>query len=129
MFYILCNNHHIRLLLNFGFHVVKEDHAYIVERLGKYRKTINCGFHLLNPITDKVARVFALHEQDVVIPPECVQLKDKQIVKSNAVLTLQVRSDFPMQNVSLKFNIFVIEYCSPINIYYCALSKYPPVTI
>ena len=119
MFHFLCN-HHIPTPLNFGFHIVPEDRACIIERGEKYSKTLKCGFHVLNPVKDKVARVFALDEQDIVLPPQFVFLKDKNIVKPNAVVTLQVRSNFSLQNVSFnEFSIFVIEYC--------VFGKCPPI--
>ena len=100
VFYFLCS-YHIPTPRNFSFYVVNEDRVYIVERGGEYRKTITRGFHVLKPIKDKVAQVFPLDEQDVVLPPQCVVLKDK-IVEPNVVLTLQVRSDFTAKCIILQ---------------------------
>ena len=35
--------------------VVDQQYEYVVERLGKYRTTLEAGFHILIPFFDKVA--------------------------------------------------------------------------
>ena len=35
--------------------VVPQQNAYVVERLGKYAKTLNAGFHILFPFIERVA--------------------------------------------------------------------------
>ena len=35
--------------------IVPQREAYIVERLGKYSKTLEAGFHILVPFVDKVS--------------------------------------------------------------------------
>ena len=35
--------------------VVPQQSAYIVERLGKYSRTLNAGFHILAPFLERVA--------------------------------------------------------------------------
>ena len=35
--------------------VVPQRYAYIVERLGKYRCTLDAGFHILVPFLDRIA--------------------------------------------------------------------------
>ena len=35
--------------------VVPQQNAYVVEYLGKYRKTIQAGFHILIPFVEKIA--------------------------------------------------------------------------
>ena len=43
--------------------VVPQQNAYVVERLGKFSKTLNAGFHILWPFLDKVAYKHTLKEQ------------------------------------------------------------------
>ena len=45
------------LLLAFlsTFKVVPQRSVYIVERLGKYSRTLDAGFHILIPFIDKIA--------------------------------------------------------------------------
>jgi regulator of protease activity HflC (stomatin/prohibitin superfamily) len=40
-----------------GFVIVPQQKAYIIERLGRFYKTLEPGFHLLIPIVDRVAYV------------------------------------------------------------------------
>ena len=43
--------------------VVPQQNAYVVERLGKYSKTLNAGFHILFPFLDRIAYRHTLKEQ------------------------------------------------------------------
>ena len=45
--------------------IVPQRSAFIVERLGKYRATLEAGFHVLTPFVDKVAYRHTLKEQAV----------------------------------------------------------------
>ena len=35
--------------------IVPQRSAYVIERLGKYRKTLEAGFHILIPFVDRIA--------------------------------------------------------------------------
>lgn len=53
--------------------VVPQKTAFIVERLGKYRCTLEAGFHILVPFFDKIAYKHTLKEQAIDVPPqECI---------------------------------------------------------
>ena len=43
--------------------VVPQQNGYVVERLGKYSKTLNAGFHILIPFFERVAYKHSLKEQ------------------------------------------------------------------
>lgn len=45
--------------------VVPQKSAYIVERLGKYRCTMDAGFHLMFPFIDRIAYKHTLKEQAI----------------------------------------------------------------
>ncbi len=49
--------------------IVPNQHAFIVERLGKYSKTLEAGFHILFPFIDKVSYKFSLKENAIDVPP------------------------------------------------------------
>ena len=40
--------------------IVPQKTAYIVERLGKYRCTLDAGFHILIPFLDRTAGAYAI---------------------------------------------------------------------
>jgi regulator of protease activity HflC (stomatin/prohibitin superfamily) len=54
--------------------------AFIVERLGKYHKTLGPGFHALMPFFDKVAFIHHQKEETIDIPPqECFTLDNVKV--------------------------------------------------
>ncbi|WP_371186896.1 SPFH domain-containing protein [Thalassotalea maritima] len=54
--------------------------AYVVERLGKYHKTLEAGFHALFPFIDKVAYIQDLKEETIDVPPqECFSMDEVNI--------------------------------------------------
>lgn len=70
--------------------VVPQQNAYVVERLGKYSKTLNAGFHLLWPFLDKVAYKHTLKEQAVDIAEQICITRDNVQVGVDGVLYMQV---------------------------------------
>ncbi len=70
--------------------VVPQQNAYVVERLGKYSKTLNAGFHLLWPFVDKIAYKHTLKEQAVDIAEQICITKDNVQVGVDGVLYMQV---------------------------------------
>ena len=70
--------------------VVPQKQAYIVERLGKYAKTLEAGFHILVPFLDKVAYKHTLKEQAVDVPPQQCITKDNIAVEVDGILYMQV---------------------------------------
>lgn len=70
--------------------VVPQKSAFIIERLGKYSKTLNAGFHVLVPFLDRVAYKHSLKETAVDVPPQMCITKDNIAVEVDGVLYLQV---------------------------------------
>ena len=70
--------------------IVPQRKAYIVERLGKYAKTLLAGFHILVPFMDRVAYKHSLKEQAVDVPPQSCITRDNIAVEVDGVLYLQV---------------------------------------
>ena len=70
--------------------VVPQKSAYIVERLGKYSRTLNAGFHILTPFLDRVAYKHSLKEVAVDVPPQMCITRDNIAVEVDGVLYLQV---------------------------------------
>src|SRR5690625_7616156 len=56
--------------------VVPQRSAYVVERLGKYSKTLEAGFHILIPFIDKVAYRHTLKEEVIDVPRQMCVTKD-----------------------------------------------------
>jgi len=72
------------------FQIVPQRTAYIIERLGKYRITLEAGFHILIPFFDKVAYKHTLKEQAIDVPPQTCITKDNIAVEVDGILYLQV---------------------------------------
>ena len=70
--------------------IVPQKLAYIVERLGKYAKTLDAGFHILVPFFDRVAYKHSLKETAVDVPSQTCITKDNIAVEVDGVLYLQV---------------------------------------
>lgn len=70
--------------------VVPQKTAYIVERLGKYRCTLEAGFHILVPFFDKIAYKHTLKEQAIDVPPQECITKDNIAVSVDGILYMQV---------------------------------------
>ena len=70
--------------------IVPQRSEYVIERLGKYRKSIGAGFHILIPFFDKVAYKRILKEEVMEIPPlDCIT-SDNVSVSLDGVLYIQV---------------------------------------
>ncbi|KAA0694290.1 paraslipin [Halopseudomonas laoshanensis] len=70
--------------------IVPQRSAFIVERLGKYAKTLEAGFHLLVPFVDRVSYKHTLKEEAIDVPSQACVTKDNIQVVVNGVLYLQV---------------------------------------
>jgi regulator of protease activity HflC (stomatin/prohibitin superfamily) len=70
--------------------IVPQKQAYIVERLGKYHKTLDAGLHILWPIFDNVAYKHSLKEQAIDVPPQQCITRDNITVEVDGILYLQV---------------------------------------
>jgi len=64
--------------------------AYIVERLGKYFKTLDAGFHALIPFVDKVTYIQDLKERTTDVPPQDCFTKDEVNVEVDGVIYLSI---------------------------------------
>jgi regulator of protease activity HflC (stomatin/prohibitin superfamily) len=64
--------------------------AFIVERLGKYNKTLGPGFHALLPFFDKVTFIHHQKEETIDIPPQECFTKDNVKVEVDGVMYIAV---------------------------------------
>ncbi len=70
--------------------VVPQQNSFVVERLGKYSKTLNAGFHILIPFLERIAYKHTLKEQAVDIAEQICITKDNVQVGVDGVLYMQV---------------------------------------
>lgn len=70
--------------------IVPEQEAYVIELLGKYRKTLGPGFHLVIPGIQKVAYKHLLKEQVIDVEPQICITNDNVQVQVDGILYLRV---------------------------------------
>jgi len=70
--------------------LVPTKRAYIVERLGKYHKTLGAGFHALIPFVDRVTYIQDLKEHTIDVPPQDCFTKDEVKVVVDGVIYMSV---------------------------------------
>lgn len=70
--------------------VVPQTAALIVERLGRYSRTMDAGLHFLIPFVDRVRAGVDMREQVVSFPPQPVITSDNLVVSIDTVLYFQV---------------------------------------
>jgi len=70
--------------------IVPQSYAGLVERLGKYHRTLSPGPHLLVPIIDRMRPLIDLREQVVSFPPHPVITEDNLDVLIDTVVYFQV---------------------------------------
>src|SRR5881396_369084 len=70
--------------------VVPQQRMDVVERLGKYHRTLSPGLNLLVPFVDKVRTKVDMREQVVSFPPQPVITSDNLVVSIDTVLYFRV---------------------------------------
>jgi regulator of protease activity HflC (stomatin/prohibitin superfamily) len=70
--------------------VVPQARAGVVERLGRYHKTLLPGLNLLVPFIDKLRPLLDLREQVVSFPPQPVITEDNLVVSIDTVVYFQI---------------------------------------
>ncbi|MDG0995378.1 MAG: paraslipin [Akkermansiaceae bacterium] len=70
--------------------IVPQRQAFVIERLGKYSRTLSAGFHLLFPFIDRVAYKHSLKEVAIDVPSQMCITKDNIAIEIDGVLYMQV---------------------------------------
>jgi regulator of protease activity HflC (stomatin/prohibitin superfamily) len=70
--------------------IVPQQAAFVVERLGKYSKTLHAGFHILVPFIDRIAYRLTLKEQPIDVAEQVCITKDNVQVTVDGILYLKV---------------------------------------
>ena len=70
--------------------IVPQQHAYVIENLGKYSRTLRAGFHILIPFVERIAYRHSLKEMAIDIPEQICITKDNVQVGVDGVLYMQI---------------------------------------
>jgi regulator of protease activity HflC (stomatin/prohibitin superfamily) len=74
--------------------IVSQATAGIVERLGRYNRTLDPGLHFLVPFIDRMREVVDLREQVVAFPPQPVITQDNVTISIDTVFYFTVTDPF-----------------------------------
>ncbi|TCS39518.1 SPFH domain-containing protein [Paucimonas lemoignei] len=70
--------------------VVPQQHAWVVERLGKYHATLGPGLNIVVPFIDRVSYKHVLKEIPLDVPPQVCITKDNTQLQVDGILYFQV---------------------------------------
>ncbi len=70
--------------------IVPQQHAWVVERLGRYYVTLGPGIHVLIPFVDQVAYKHNLKEIPLDVPPQVCITRDNTQLQVDGILYFQV---------------------------------------
>ena len=93
------------LILKRSIRIVPQGNAGIVERLGKYSKTLPAGLTVLIPFIDRLRPLIDMRERIVSFPPQPVITEDNLVVSIDTVIYFQVTepksATYEIENVIL----------------------------
>jgi regulator of protease activity HflC (stomatin/prohibitin superfamily) len=78
------------IILGNSVRVIRQQRVGVVERLGKFKRTLEPGPHLLVPVFDKVRYNIDMRENVVPFPPQGVITEDNLMVNIDSVIYFQV---------------------------------------
>ena len=78
------------LFLKAGIKIISQSDIYIVERLGKFHKVLDGGFHIIIPFVDQIRAVITVREQLVDITKQQVITKDNVNISVDGIVFLKV---------------------------------------
>ena len=74
-----------------GVKIVSQSDIWVVERLGKFNRTLDGGFHLIVPIVDTIREKLTLREQIIDIQRQSVITKDNVNITVDGIVFVKVQ--------------------------------------
>lgn len=78
------------IIISLGVKIVPESSVYVIETLGKYHTQLHAGLHIINPITDRIAKKVSLKETVNDFEPQPVITKDNATMMIDTVVYFQI---------------------------------------
>ena len=76
----------VLIVLSRTIKIVRQAHSGIVERLGRYQRTLNPGLSIIIPFVDRMRPLIDMREQVVSFPPQPVITEDNLVVQIDSVI-------------------------------------------
>ena len=73
-----------------GLRIVPQQHAWVVERLGRFSRVLEPGLNILIPVADSVAYKFDLRESPLDVAKQVCITKDNTQISIDGVLYMQI---------------------------------------
>jgi regulator of protease activity HflC (stomatin/prohibitin superfamily) len=80
----------IVVLIAEGVRIVPQQHAWVIERLGKFHQVLQPGFNVIVPFVDRVAYKHSLKEVPVDVPEQVCITKDNTQLSVDGIIYFQV---------------------------------------
>jgi regulator of protease activity HflC (stomatin/prohibitin superfamily) len=80
----------ILTILARGLRIVPQQHAWVVERLGRFSRVLEPGLNILIPVADSVAYKFDLRESPLDVAKQVCITKDNTQISIDGVLYMQI---------------------------------------
>src|SRR5687767_2364600 len=80
----------VLVTLSRGIRIIPQARAGVVERLGRYQRTLDPGLALVIPYVDRVKPLIDLRESVVSFPPQPVITEDNLVISIDTVIYFQV---------------------------------------
>lgn len=77
-------------IISRGLRIVPQQHAWVVERLGRFHSVLGAGLNLIIPLIDSVAYKFDMRETPVDVSKQVCITKDNTQISIDGVLYLQI---------------------------------------
>ncbi len=78
------------VVISLGVKVVPQSDVWVIERLGKFNKTLQGGFHVIIPLIDQVRSKLTVREGLIDIPSQSVITKDNVNITIDGIVYIKV---------------------------------------
>lgn len=80
----------IIVIISLGVKVVSQSDVWVIERLGKFHRTLHGGFHVIVPVIDQVRSKLTVREGIIDIPRQSVITKDNVNIAIDGIVYIKV---------------------------------------
>ncbi len=102
----------VALVLIKTVRIVPQASVFVIERLGRYSRTLEPGIHLLVPVLDRVRTRMDIREQVVGFPPQAVITRDNLVVGIDSVIYYSITdpaaAQYKIENVVIAIEQLVV---------------------